>query len=47
MSTIFNISSSELLLALLLEADRKTDANELIDKVKKVKDYIVIWLWMN
>ena len=40
MSTIFNISSSELLLALLLEADRKTDANELIDKVKKVKDYI-------
>ena len=25
MSTIFNISSSELLLALLLEADRKTD----------------------
>lgn len=40
MSTIFNISSSELLLALLLEADRKTDANELIDKVKEVKDYI-------
>ncbi len=40
MSTIFNISSSELLLALLLEADRKTDANELIDKVKEVKNYI-------
>lgn len=40
MSTIFNISNSELLLALLLEADRKTDANELIDKGKEVKNYI-------
>lgn len=40
MSTIFGISNSSLLFALLLEADRKTDFNELEDMIIEVKDYI-------